>query len=132
NDVGTRKHEQVVVAAQLLRMVGEPRAPEVRLAEAVTLNHRAHRAVEHEDAARQLVAQADGRGTAPGSLLRLACLARPSGLRPLATSTVNGSPFSRAPTSTRTSTSPACDSRLSSLSSLKPSHWSPSLLFTHS
>ena len=48
--LGLGEREQVVVAAQVARPVGEPAAAEVGLAEPVLLDHRAHRAVEHEDA----------------------------------------------------------------------------------
>ena len=50
DDVGPRQHEQVVVALQVARVGGEPLAAEVGLGEAVALHHRAHRAVEDEDA----------------------------------------------------------------------------------
>ena len=43
------QHQQVVVAAQVARPVGEALATELLLGEAVPLDHRAHRAVEHED-----------------------------------------------------------------------------------
>ena len=50
NDVGPGQHQQIVVALELARMVGEALAAEVGLAELVRLDLRAHRAVEHEDA----------------------------------------------------------------------------------
>ena len=48
--VGLRQDEQVVVAAQILRPVLEALATELGLREAVRLDHRAHGAVEHQDA----------------------------------------------------------------------------------
>ena len=48
---GPREHEQIVVAAQVARVAREARAPEVGLGEGVALDHRAHRTVEHENAA---------------------------------------------------------------------------------
>ena len=36
---------------QIARVIGEPLAAEIRLGQLVALNHRAHRAVEHEDTA---------------------------------------------------------------------------------
>ncbi len=48
--VGTGQAQEVVVAPQVPRMSREPLAPEVRLGEPVALEHRAHRAVEHQDA----------------------------------------------------------------------------------
>ena len=51
--VRAREHEQVVVALQVARVVGEALAAEVGLGEPVPLDHRAHRAVEHEDALAQ-------------------------------------------------------------------------------
>ena len=50
DDLGPGEREQVVVAPERLRVVGEARAPEVVLRERVALDHRAHGAVEHEDA----------------------------------------------------------------------------------
>ena len=44
------QHEQVVVPLQVARMAGEALAAKRRLVERVTLNHRAHGAVHHEDA----------------------------------------------------------------------------------
>ena len=41
--------EQVVVTADVPVVVGQPRAPEVRLAERVALEQGAHRTVQHED-----------------------------------------------------------------------------------
>ena len=52
DDVGTRQHEHVVVAAQLLGMRREALAAEILFGQLVALDHRAHRAVEHEDALR--------------------------------------------------------------------------------
>ena len=49
NHVRAGEDEQVVVALQVARVVGEARAAIVVLGEAVLLDHRAHRTVEHED-----------------------------------------------------------------------------------
>ena len=48
--LGLRQHEDVVVALQLVRMIGEARPPEVRLLEPQGLHHGRHGAVEHQDA----------------------------------------------------------------------------------
>ena len=48
--VGPRQDQQVVVALQILRVILEALAAEVRLRQLVALDHRAHRAVEDEDA----------------------------------------------------------------------------------
>ena len=53
DDVGPRQHEQVVVAAQIARMRREALAAEIGLGQLVALDHRPHRAVEHEDALRE-------------------------------------------------------------------------------
>ncbi len=47
--VGAHQHQQVVVAAQVARVRLEAFAAEVGLGQLVALNHRAHRAVEHEN-----------------------------------------------------------------------------------
>ncbi len=44
------QHQQIVVAAQVARPIGETFATEVRLAEFMRLDHRAHGAVEHKNA----------------------------------------------------------------------------------
>ena len=49
DDVRLGEAEQVVVAAEVLRVIGEALAPEVLLGQLVALEERAHRAVEHED-----------------------------------------------------------------------------------
>ena len=49
DDVRTGEDQQVVVALEVLRVVPEPFAAEVRLRELVTLDHRPHRAVEDQD-----------------------------------------------------------------------------------
>jgi hypothetical protein len=49
NDVGTRQHQDVAVAAQIARMIAETIAAEVRFGQLVALNHGAHRTVEDED-----------------------------------------------------------------------------------
>ena len=53
DDVGPRQDQQVVVAAQILRVVLEPLAAEIGLGGLVALDHRPHRAVEDEDALRE-------------------------------------------------------------------------------
>ena len=61
--LGLGQHEQVVVALQIVRMVAEParrRAAKVGLAELLSLDHRAHRAVEDEDAFAQQPLQQRG------------------------------------------------------------------------
>jgi hypothetical protein len=50
DNVGARQHQHVVVAAQLLRVRCEALAAEIGFRERVALNHRAHRAIEDEDA----------------------------------------------------------------------------------
>jgi hypothetical protein len=50
HDAGLREREQVVVALEVARMVLEARAAIAGFVELVALDHRAHRAVEHEDA----------------------------------------------------------------------------------
>ena len=57
DQLGPGQRQQVVVALQVRRPVGEARAAEVRLRERVLLDHRAHRAVEQQDAAFELLAQ---------------------------------------------------------------------------
>ena len=51
DDVGPREDEDVAVALQVARMIGEALAAEVRFGQLVALDHRPHRAVEDEDAA---------------------------------------------------------------------------------
>ena len=53
------QREQVVVAAQVARMVTEALTPVASLVECARLQHRAHRAVEHEDALGQQAAGPD-------------------------------------------------------------------------
>ena len=47
--VGPRQHQDVVVALEVLRVILETLAAEIRLGQLVPLDHRAHRAIEHED-----------------------------------------------------------------------------------
>ena len=54
NDVGLGQDEQVVVALQVARPVGEALAAEVGLGQLVLLDHGAHGAVEDEDALGEL------------------------------------------------------------------------------
>jgi hypothetical protein len=53
DDVGTREHQQIVVASQLAGMRRQPLAAEVGLGQLVTLDHRAHGAVEDENPRRE-------------------------------------------------------------------------------
>ena len=62
DDVGPREAQQIVAAFELLRVVGELRAAKVALFELVRLDHRPHRAVEHEDASEQQLLEAGDRG----------------------------------------------------------------------
>ena len=50
NDVGASEDENVIVAFEILFVIGELGAAKVGLAEAVALDHRAHRAIEVHDA----------------------------------------------------------------------------------
>ena len=50
NDIGPCQHQQVVVAFEVLRVVGQARAAEIRLGELFPLDHGAHRAVQDDDA----------------------------------------------------------------------------------
>ena len=65
DDVRTREDEDVAVAAQVLRVIREALAAEVGLRQLVALDHRAHRAVEEEDALREGMAQGLLDGGAP-------------------------------------------------------------------
>jgi hypothetical protein len=55
NDVGPRQHEHVVVAAQLPGMRLESLAAEILFCELMALDHRAHGAVQDENALTQEV-----------------------------------------------------------------------------
>ena len=57
DDVRTRDHQQVAVPLLLARVILELRAAEVRFGQLVALDHRAHRAVQHEQTLRQLLVQ---------------------------------------------------------------------------
>ncbi len=48
--LGLGQRQQIVVAAQVAQPVGKPFAAKLFFGETITLDHRAHRAVEHEDA----------------------------------------------------------------------------------
>ncbi len=118
DDVGPRQHQQVVVALQVARVILEALAAEVGLGQLVPLDHRAHRAVEDEDALREQSSSQSCRSSC--MLVRAFAWLRAirGGFVPDATSTVNGSPALRAPTPTLTSRSPAAvSSRFSSPSS---------------
>jgi hypothetical protein len=67
DDLGPREHQQLVVPLYVDRVVGEARAAEVRLGELVALDHRAHRAIEDQDAAGEQLAQAGFSGRSSGS-----------------------------------------------------------------
>ena len=58
DDLGLGQREEVVVAAQVLRVVGEALATEGGLVEAPVLEHRAHRPVEDDDPLAEQVRQA--------------------------------------------------------------------------
>ena len=90
---------------------GEPAPAEVGLGEAVLLDQRAHGTVEYEDplpkeAVERLPCRHACRPARARARARWRSCAWP-GVRPLATSTVNGSPRWWAPTSTRASWKPA-------------------------
>ncbi len=51
--VGPRQDQQVVVPLHILGVILQPLAAEIRLGQRVALDHRAHRAVEEEDARRE-------------------------------------------------------------------------------
>ncbi len=53
DELGLGQRQQVVVALLVAAVVGEPLAAVVGLGQAVGLDHRPHRAVEHEDALAQ-------------------------------------------------------------------------------
>ena len=57
---GRVRQQQVVVALEVVRVVGEALAAIVGLDQAVALDHGAHGAVEDEDALREQVAQFAG------------------------------------------------------------------------
>ena len=48
--IGLRQDQQIVVAAQVVRPVGETLAPEIGFLQLQLLDHRAHGAVENENA----------------------------------------------------------------------------------
>ena len=49
NDVRPRETEEIVVTLEIVRVGLEPVAPKIALLELVGLNHRAHRAIEHDN-----------------------------------------------------------------------------------
>jgi hypothetical protein len=71
DDGGLRERQHVAVALQVVRMVGELRAPEVGLLQAVRLQHRAHRPVDDDDALLEQRPEARGRVQHPASLAGL-------------------------------------------------------------
>ena len=50
DDVRAGEQQQIVIALQIVRVIGETLAPEIGFSQAVLLNHGAHGAIEHEDA----------------------------------------------------------------------------------
>ena len=58
DDIGPGQAQQVVVAFQGRLVFGEARSPEIRFLEVMSLDHRAHRAIEHDDAFGQQTLQA--------------------------------------------------------------------------
>jgi len=50
DDLRAGEHQQVVVALEVLRVVEEALAAVVRLAQLLLLDHRAHRAIQDQDA----------------------------------------------------------------------------------
>ena len=50
DDVRLRQNEQIVVSLEVVRMVAEAFSPVIGLTELVALDHRAHRAIEDQDA----------------------------------------------------------------------------------
>ena len=67
--VGARQDQQVVVALEILRVVLEPLAAEVRFRQLVALDHRPHRAVEDEDALRERALERAGRVDGDGDAM---------------------------------------------------------------
>ena len=61
DDLLLSEAEEVVVADQIARPVGEPITPEVGLAEVMPLDHRAHRAVHDEQPVAEQRGQVGGR-----------------------------------------------------------------------
>ncbi len=57
DDVGPRDGQEIIVATQILGMRAEPLPAEILLLQRVRLDHRAHGAVEDEDALRERVAK---------------------------------------------------------------------------
>ena len=54
DQIGACQGEQLVVALQFARRIGQPVAAEISLLEVVALDHRAHRPVDHQDALAQV------------------------------------------------------------------------------
>ena len=57
DDVGTRQHQHIAVSAQVLGVILEAVAAEVRFRQLVALDHRAHRTVEDQHALLEGTAQ---------------------------------------------------------------------------
>src|SRR5262249_2200808 len=125
-----RQDQDGGVGREIGRVIPEPLAAEIGFGQFLPLHHRAHRAVEHENAPGQQVVELTLHVACHGFACR--GFAPPDGFVPAAISTVNGSPALRAPTPTVTFVRPATASiRWSSWSS-NPSRRSPSLERTHS
>ena len=60
DDVGPGERQQVVVALQVVVVIGQQRAAEVGFVQPITLDHRTHRAVDEQDALGELLAEAVG------------------------------------------------------------------------
>ena len=72
DDLGLGQHQEVVLATQVAGMVGEALAAEVGLGQLVTLDERAHRAVEHQNSRTQKLGQA-GVAVVSGTHLSVEC-----------------------------------------------------------
>ena len=66
NHRGPRQREQIVVTAQITFPIDKSLATIFRFRQSIALDHRAHRAVEHENALRQRALKGGGAGGARG------------------------------------------------------------------
>ena len=57
DDVGSCEHEHIVIALDFLRVGGKTRAAIIRSGQRVLLDHRSHRAVQHQNTAGEMVAE---------------------------------------------------------------------------
>ena len=62
DDARLCEHQHVAVALEILAVLGEAFPSEVGFSERVALDHRAHRSIENEDAACQLIVNRRGCG----------------------------------------------------------------------